>query len=206
MSLYRDYLLVGTGLLTLAAFASAWLFPVWPGDAALLLAVQERQSPALTAMFRWVTYLGWMPAAVALTLAAVVGLLLTGRRYDALFLGLGVLPSALTPALKLLVGRPRPEYALVDPAPQTMAFPSGHAAFAMLLAGILIYLVWLRVGNPWLRGGLCAVLALLIALVGASRVYLGVHWPSDVIGGYLYAGFALLAASRIRARLAGCGN
>ena len=195
--LWKDGALAGGALLTVAAFVLAWVFPVWPGDIGTLLAVQGWQTPALTDLLRAVSWLGRTPVAVALTALAVALLFLNRRRADALLLALAVLPTALVPALKPLIGRPRPDYALIDPAPGTLAFPSGHATFALLLGGILIYLAGQRLRNPWLRHGLRGGLALLILLVGVSRVYLGVHWPSDVIGGYLYGAVALAAIIRL---------
>ena len=62
----------------------------------------------------------------------------------------------------------------------------------MLLGGVLIYLVWQHVDNPLLRWTGCVALGLLVLAVGLSRVYLGVHWPSDVLGGYLFGAAALL--------------
>ena len=183
---------------TAVAFILAWAFPRWPGDGTLLLAAQGWRNPALDILFRWVTYLGWTPVAVALSLAAVAALLAARRWADALFAALSLIPAALIPALKQLVGRPRPELAWVESLPHSLAFPSGHTIFAMLFGGLLIYLAWRGMGNGWLRWGLTAALTLLILLVGISRVYLGVHWPSDVMGGYLYGGTVLLAAARLR--------
>ncbi len=198
----KDGALVGGALLTGVAFVLAWAFPVWPGDEVALRGIQGWQSPGLTAVFRTVSYLGWVP--VAISAAALTGglLFLNRQRADALLLVLAVMPTALIPALKSLIGRPRPDYAIIDSVPSSLGFPSGHATFAMLLGGILIYLVGSGVRNPLARRGLVGGLVLLIALVGVSRVYLGVHWPSDVIGGYLYGVAALAGLIRLRERLA----
>ena len=176
---------------TIIACLLAWAFPVWPGDRAVLAAVQSWQSPWLNTVFETVTYLGWYPVAAAVSLLALVGLLWRRRGADALLLTAAVSSALLTHGLKALVGRPRPDFAIVESAPQNMGFPSGHAAFAILLAGVLIYLAWQHVENPRARWGLCAALALLVLAVGISRVYLGVHWPSDVLGGYLFGATAL---------------
>ncbi len=194
---WKDGALAGGALLTGAAFVLAWVFPVWPGDAATLRAVQSWQSPGLTAVARAMACLGWFPVAVAVTAVTVALLFLKRQRADALLLALAVLPTALVPALKLLIGRPRPDYAIIDYIPQSLGFPSGHTTFALMLGGILIYLAGQRLRNPWLRHGLSGGLALLILLMGVSRIYLGVHWPSDVIGGYLYGTVALVAVIRL---------
>ena len=199
---WKDGALAGGALLTVAVFVLAWAFPVWPGDEAALLAVQGWESPGLTAIFRLLTYLGWYPVAIAVTAVVFALLFLNRQRADALLLALVATSAILATALKPLVGRPRPEYAIIDPIPHSLSFPSGHATFAILLSGILIYLVGQRVRNPWLRHGLRGGLALLVMLVGISRVYLGVHWPSDVIGGYLFGGVILLTLIRLRDLLA----
>ena len=163
--------------------------------------------PLLTESFKALTLLGWYPVAAAATLSAVAPLLLRKRLLDAQMVA-GCSTAALgSHLLKDVIGRPRPEYAIIDPIPQSFGFPSGHACFAVLLGGALICLVWRHVENPWLRRGLCAGLGLIILGVGISRVYLGVHWPSDVLGGYLYGGLVLLVAVRLRSYLEGrCGG
>ena len=138
-----------------------------------------------------ITYVGWYPVAAALTLASLAPLLWRKRVTDALLVVTAASSSLATHGLKVLVGRPRPDYAIVEQVPQSLGFPSGHAAFAMLLGGVLIYLVWQHVEYPPLRWAVCVTLALLVLAVGISRVYLGVHWPSDVLGGYLFGASAL---------------
>ena len=199
----RDCVVVGAVLLTALVCVLAGAFPVWPGDELLLAAVQRGQGPALTAVFRVITLAGWYPVAFALTLAAVLPLLWRKRWPEALLVAVCASASLLTHVLKVLVGRPRPDYAIIDPIPHTMGFPSGHAAFALLLGGVLIYLIGQRVENRRLRLGLYAGLGLSILLVGLSRVYLGVHWPSDVLGGYLYGAAVLLVAVRVKNLLMG---
>ncbi len=194
----QDILILGLVLITVVAFILAWALPVWPGDAAWLAALQDWQNPVLTRIFRTLTYLGWYPVATALTLVVLAGLLWQRRRVDALLLTVVVLFTFTVLALKPIVGRPRPDYAIIEPVPPGLGFPSGHATFAILLGGILIWLTWQYVEEPWVRRGLAALLAVLILGVGISRVYLGVHWPSDVLGGYLYGLTGLLIAVRTR--------
>ena len=207
----KDWLLAVGIILTAILFILARAYPVWPGDAAALAAIQEAQQPALTAFFRWVTFIGWLPAAIGLVAITVVLLLRLRQGADAALLLLLALPMALAPLLKLPVGRPRPEYGDIETLTLSLSFPSGHAAFAALFGGFLIYLVGRHCANPRRRYALTALLLLLILLIGLSRLYLGVHWPSDIIGGYLYGGMALAATIRLRdwlaaRRRAGPGN
>ena len=76
---------------------------------------------------------------------------------------------------------------------QDNGFPSGHAIFAIMILGLLAYFIFINMKNHNLRTVVLVGLIALILLIGTSRVYLGVHWPSDVIGGYLIGG-ALLTA------------
>ncbi|MFQ6026392.1 MAG: phosphatase PAP2 family protein [Dehalococcoidia bacterium] len=188
-------------LLTLVMYVLAWAFPTFPGDEAALVRFQELQTPWLTVLLRGVSRLGWWPVSFLLVTATVLALLWRRHRADALLLALMVFPIALGLGLKLVVGRPRPEYSIIDQIPGTLSFPSGHALFAILFGGLLIFLAQERVSSPRARRALQVGLALLILAVGASRVYLGVHWPSDVIGGYLLGGLALPELIRWRNRL-----
>jgi membrane-associated phospholipid phosphatase len=74
---------------------------------------------------------------------------------------------------------------------QDNGFPSGHAIFAIMILGLPAYFMYINMKNQKLRMVVLAGLITLILLIGTSRVYLGVHWPSDVIGGYLIGGALL---------------
>jgi len=119
-------------------------------------------------------------AGVALCLA--LGLVRQQRRLDALFVAVAITGSAaLTLTVKYLVGRPRP-VAFFRVPEHGYSFPSGHTLSATCLALVVAYLLWrsaLRRGVK-LSGSLA--LAVVVALVGASRLVLGVHYPTDVIG------------------------
>lgn len=99
---------------------------------------------------------------------------------------------ALGSILKLLINRPRPltEYAAsiwLD----KLSFPSGHATGSTIAYGLLAYFAWQLLPQPW-NYIVVGVLVSLIALIGISRVYLGAHFPSDVIAGWLLGTAALL--------------
>lgn len=90
-------------------------------------------------------------------------------------------------ALKQVINRARPDAEhLVSVA--TLSYPSGHAMSAMAFYGFLIYLFYNFKMNRWLKILVIITLALLILAIGISRIYLGVHYPSDIAGGYI-AGF-----------------
>lgn len=97
--------------------------------------------------------------------------------------------TILNHACKWLVARPRPGGDVrVLEAVTGSSFPSGHVTEYVALFGFLAVLVAARIVRPWLRRGLLVLLVGAIAAVGPARVYLGVHWATDVIGGYLLAG------------------
>ena len=96
--------------------------------------------------------------------------------------------------IKILVERARPaDVALLQL--DTYSFPSGHATTAMALYGFLAYVLW-QLYPKW-RLLIVTLSALLITGIGISRVYLGVHYPSDVIGGYLLGALWILLGAKI---------
>lgn len=92
--------------------------------------------------------------------------------------------TILNQILKHIFQRPRPtEYRIIDES--GYSFPSGHSMVSMAFYGFLIYLIYKNVKNTYLKWGLITLLSVLIALIGLSRIYLGVHYTSDVIAGFL---------------------
>jgi len=86
-------------------------------------------------------------------------------------------------ALKRIVARPRPtEYRIIEEL--GYSFPSGHSMVSMAFYGLLIYFIYRKVKNPYIKWISCILLTILIFLIGLSRIYLGVHYASDVIAGF----------------------
>ena len=88
-------------------------------------------------------------------------------------------------ALKNLIARPRPplERRLIKQG--GYSFPSGHSMISLCVYGVLIYFVVTKIQNKLLKTFLIILLTMIILLIGISRIYVGVHYPSDVLGGYL---------------------
>jgi len=184
--------------LTLLLFVLASVFARFPGDLAILLWLQSPQSPGLTQAVMTVSHLGDTPIVLSMMGVAVL-LLLIGRRRDvAVMTLLSLVPIGAGHLLKLVVGRARPEYLLVDAAPISLGFPSGHALLAAIFGGLLVWLAQESIQSPWIRRSVQVGLGLLILAVGWSRVYLGLHWPSDVIGGYMYGLVAVWLLTSLR--------
>ncbi|MEQ1880313.1 MAG: phosphatase PAP2 family protein [Burkholderiales bacterium] len=148
-------------------------------------------TPVFDSLFSAMTWLGslWLLFPAALIL--VIVLAMRGRAMDALRFSVAFGGScALAYGAKYLVGRPRPSDgdALVT-MPSDPSFPSGHA---MQITAFALAAVWLLAPQPQRRHWFAAAL-MLIALVGASRLYLQVHFPSDVVAGTIAAALWVLA-------------
>lgn len=138
------------------------------------------------------TDLGGVQIIVAVLLVAAGALAVLGRRREALALLLGVAAGeAVVQLTKVLVARPRPDFSLTESG--GFSYPSGHAAASMALYGLLTLLAVRETRGP-LRALAATTGALLILAIGATRVYLGAHYPSDVLAGWL-AGVLCAAAA-----------
>ena len=95
-----------------------------------------------------------------------------------------VLITVLNQLLKRILQRPRPtEFRIVEET--GYSFPSGHSMVSMAFYGYLIYLIYRYIKNKYVKWTLITILSILICLIGISRIYLGVHYTSDVLGGFL---------------------
>ncbi|HET6296649.1 MAG TPA: phosphatase PAP2 family protein [Kribbella sp.] len=152
-------------------------------------AVAARSAP-LTALARGLTFLGDVPVLIVLMLVAAYLLFRTTRswRAPALLLFAMAGSAALTYGLKALVERKRPGITFVlGPVDTGFAFPSGHTLNSTVFLGMLAGLIWVGLRS---RTGKAAVgtAALLLSIgIGLSRIYLGYHWATDVLAGWLVA-------------------
>jgi membrane-associated phospholipid phosphatase len=177
------------------AFGVMLLFGGMELDRALLLLAYAGQRDDLATYARWVTELGGWRVLTPVTLLAA-GLLLFRREWrDALLLvAITVSGRFLIDLLKDWTGRIRPQDQVHLVEVQSLSFPSGHAANATLVwLGLAILLP--RTARA--RGPAIWAAVWLAILVGASRVVLGVHWPSDVIGGWAFGLFWALLLLRL---------
>ncbi|WP_232699677.1 phosphatase PAP2 family protein [Brevibacillus daliensis] len=157
-------------------------------DRSIQEAVMEWRSPILTEILRWITYLG-----DEILLTWVSGLLAIvwwkkGRPVVLLYyLGTIAFGLLIKEIVKRSLTRERPEDINLILLPDSYSFPSGHAVFSSLVFGMGGYLLAKRCRRTGTKA-LWIIVALLIPfLVGYSRVYLGVHYPIDVLGGWLLA-------------------
>jgi undecaprenyl-diphosphatase len=184
-------LLVGLAAAIVAATLFAWLSEeMLEGetrafDESVRGIIHQHAQPQLTNLMRFVTLLG--STAVLLTLGVCVTLIFLRIkwRHAALIFAITMAGTFLLNAvLKLLFqrGRPSPFFDLT--APSSYSFPSGHAIYSLCFYGTLAALATARMDSHVAQAVVWIIAVMLVIMIGLSRVYLGVHYPSDVLGGY----------------------
>lgn len=155
-------------------------------DVAVLQWLSAHRSPLLTSFFLAATLLGSWPFVTAATLALSIAGVLRGQRRPAAALALAVIGiPALVVLLKPLYARPRPDMVVHLDAVDSASFPSGHSIAAAIFFGTLALIAARGAAHDTARVLIVAGASLAIIAVGLSRMYLGVHYPSDVLGGVL---------------------
>lgn len=148
-------------------------------------AVNRLASPALTQLMIFLSFVGSAFVLVPLgVVAALAFLRLKWRRGIVLFAAAMAGELVLSLTLKGFFRRARPEAFFGYALPSSYSFPSGHALGAFCFFGILAWLITARLKNPAAKIFVWTLAVALIFSIGLSRIYLGVHYPSDVIGGY----------------------
>jgi membrane-associated phospholipid phosphatase len=197
----RTYIFQGYILLALIAFAGlaflANTVPIFPPDVSITRNLQEEMPSWLGMVMQWVSWPGFGIQSGIIIAAAAGILAVIGLRWEAVMALLtGIGTGALNTLVKVVVHRPRPGADLVNVV-QTLnsySFPSGHVMFYTGFFGFLLFLSFTLLKRTGLRYLVNTVLIILIALVGVSRMYLGEHWASDVLGGYLLGSLVLIVA------------
>ncbi len=202
-------LLQEIGLFVLAGFVGAilllWFFAQLADevfenefsklDSNILLALHRAASPALDLIFGFFTNMGSIAGVFILT-AITFGILLWTKHLASGWLILIVVGGGvmLNQVLKFFFQRPRPElWAITGVRPTTFSFPSGHATASLCYFGVLIWLGFRFLKSPLTKTGWTILMVFIIAMVGVSRMYFGVHYPTDVLAGYISGSFWLIA-------------
>jgi len=182
------YLWLLSGAVILSWIAQRTQF--FPGDMSITKMLQKRKNPWLRSFMIGISEIGFPKLAVPLTFC-FAGIFWALRfRLEAIFILLTSSSNLLNALVKRLIKRPRPTNELVSVVRviNEPSFPSGHVMHYTNLFGLLTYLLATNWHSGKLRNALIAVCSALIICIGPSRVYLGAHWPSDVMAGYLYGG------------------
>lgn len=154
--------------------------------------IHQYEHPMITVTMKFFSFIGSTSSVVVISLVFLAILYKAFHQRHELFLFSFVLIGTVifNILLKIYFQRERPSlYTFI--VEEGFSFPSGHSMAALSLYGIIGFLLWRHITKHRYRVILCMVIAAFILLIGMSRIYLGVHYPSDVIGAYLFSGFWL---------------
>lgn len=135
-----------------------------------------------TPIAKFITNFG--SAIFLITLTVILFILIKNKKIGLSILTNLVVIAGLNQVIKRILQRPRPtEYKIIEET--GYSFPSGHSMVSMAFYGYLIYLIYKYVKNKYIKWISIIALSILICFIGISRIYLGVHYTSDVLGGFL---------------------
>lgn len=193
------YLVTGLvlGFLLLTLFV--YLLPTSGFDLEFSEEIQEYQSPFLDWLMVAISWFGTNVGAVVTIVVTTLGFWLAGQPREAKFVFATVLSLPVIAGAKLIMNRQRPTDDLVRVVLEAsfQSFPSGHVTFYTVFFGFLTYLMYIMRRWPtWLRLTIGVFSLVLVFSVPFSRVYLGVHWGTDVIAGFLLGLLLLIGLLR----------
>jgi membrane-associated phospholipid phosphatase len=163
-------------------------------DQLVFKAIAPHISPGLTSLMSFITFLGKHDLLIPLNIILILFFVYKKEKWFATRIAALSLSSLLLMlTLKLFFQRARPDLPVIGDV-SGFSFPSGHALISVVFYGLFIHMVWHEVKTKWLRTLLIILLSILIVLIAFSRVYLRVHYASDVIAG-IAVGFIWLVLS-----------
>ncbi|WP_294198942.1 phosphatase PAP2 family protein [uncultured Chryseobacterium sp.] len=157
--------------------------------------IQEKQTPDLDIIMIWISWLGRTPVSVVMVVLIALFFYFLRLKKEAVLILSTLLSGVLGLALKMLINRPRPSKDLVVLLENTkyQSFPSGHVLFYTVFFGALILIILRLKKIKYKMKIFLVTLCLSIIFFGAvSRVYLGAHWFTDVLGGFILGVFCVL--------------
>lgn len=185
--------LSGAGALGLTGLALFGAYP--PGDATIATTIQGISFPGQDLLSDGIYYGGLTPIIQIITLALAGFLLWRGRALAAGFLGLTMLARVISLVIKDIAERPRPTLLDVNVSENAagFSFPSSHVFGTTLVMGFLIFLAQELIPNVRARLAVQGSALLIIIFMGLQRVYAGAHWPTDVLGAWLWGALTVFA-------------
>lgn len=161
-------------------------------DTQIIQAIQTIKHPFLTIVMRFFSFLGdTIQVMIISVILFFIQYKVFHHRKELILFSIVLLGStALNIGLKAYYHRERPTlYTMVTE--ESFSFPSGHSMAALSLYGIITFLLWRHIPRQSGRIVLLSISSFILLMIGISRVYLGAHFPSDVLGAYLFSGFWL---------------
>lgn len=196
---YRTYLFWVGLIAVIGAFTTLTILvktiPNFPIDLQITRALQAIHAPLFAWFMRLISWPGFSPQCYIIAILIVLAIYAFGFHWEALA---ALFAAIFTPVVNVIVKdyirRPRPTIDLVDVfnVLNSYSFPSGHVMFYVGFFGFIWFLVYTLLKRSWRRTAMLIFLGIFIALVGVSRIYLGQHWASDVLGAYLLGTLTLL--------------
>lgn len=191
-----------SGLIGVIPFVSIVLFGFWSWEEVTVIDYQISQyfyqlhSPMLNTVMTFTTHVGDLVVQTAVTILVILILFILKKWRTAIWYGLTVAIGAgiLNGAIKELYERARPSQ--IEPLVEIggYSFPSGHSMGSMIVYGGILFLILRGLRSTQLKAFISLLVFLMVLGIGLSRIYLGVHFPTDVIGGFSL-GFAWLCIS-----------
>ncbi len=197
---YRAVLFQVTLLIITAAFAVLTFLvktmPTFPIDLQITRGIQQINNPLFYGLMVILSWPGFGPQSVIITALLILIIYNFGLHWEAVMaLIAAVFSTAINVLVKDLIQRPRPTAAVVHVLDtiNSFSFPSGHVMFYLGFFGFLWFLAYSLMKPSLKRGVLLVFFGGLVALIGISRIYVGEHWASDVVGSYLLGTLTLVA-------------
>ena len=196
---YRTYLFQFVLITTTGAFALLTFLvkttPSFPIDLAITRTIQSIDFPFFDRLMIVISWPGFTPQSFLLCAFIVILIFTLGLYWEAITaLVASCLPAIVNVLVKAYIQRPRPTVDVVHVFRilDSYSFPSGHVMFYVGFFGFLGFLTFTMLKRSWMRIALLAIYGIFILLVGVSRIYLGQHWASDVLGAYLLGSLILV--------------
>lgn len=191
--LYYNLVMKKNSLFIILIFAFIWSILVYFNildsiDIWIYSLIRLIRNSYLTSIFKFITFFAGVKYTIILCILSFIIYYYKGDKRCLNLIILVILCTLINLIIKNIIGRERPDIAYRLVSESGFSFPSGHSMISTVIYGYLISII----DNKWCK----YLLVLLILLIGFSRIYLGVHYFSDIIGGYLYGIIVLILGNK----------